>query len=240
MLTPPFSTPIAQQIWDKKYRFRTIEGEIIDKTVEDTWLRIAKNLASVENPEIQETTTKFFYSHLEDWKFIPAGRIIAGAGTKRDVTLFNCFVMGAIPDSMEGIYQGLKEAALTMKQGGGIGYDFSTLRPKNAPVKGVAAFSSGPLPFMDTWNTSCMAIESAGARRGAQMATMRCDHPDIMSFITAKREPGRLTNFNLSVLITDEFMDCLKNDKPWDLVFNGTVYETSNASELWNLILEST
>src|SRR5205814_7653086 len=141
-----------------------------------------------------------FYAAMEDFRFLPAGRVIAGAGAERDVTLFNCFVMGAIPDDMGGIFAHLREAALTMQQGGGIGYDFSTLRPKGSPVRGVGADASGPLSFMDVWDAMCRTIMSAGARRGAMMATMRCDHPDIEDFVAAKREPGRLRNFNLSVL----------------------------------------
>ena len=148
-----------------------------------------------------------FYEALQDFRFLPAGRILSGAGTDRNVTLFNCFVMGTIPDDMAGIFDALKEAALTMQQGGGIGYDFSTLRPKGAPVKGVGADASGPLSFMDVWDAMCRTIMSAGSRRGAMMAVMRCDHPDIEAFIEAKREPGKLRMFNLSVLVTDAFME---------------------------------
>ena len=153
-------------------------------------------------------------------------RIIAGAGTGRTVTLFNCFVMGTIPDDMGGIFDGLKEAALTMQQGGGIGYDFSTIRPRGAEVKGVAADASGPLSFMDVWDAMCRTIMSAGSRRGAMMATMRCDHPDVEAFIEAKKDPARLRMFNLSVLITDAFMDAVKADGAWELVFAGKVYKT--------------
>ena len=192
--------PISHQIWDKKYRFKTADGTPIDTTIEDTWRRIAGALAEVEaEPALLEDR---FYRALEDFKFLPAGRITAGAGTGRSVTLFNCFVMGTVPDDMGGIFDGLKEAALTMQQGGGIGYDFSTLRPKGAEVKGVAADASGPLTFMDVWDGMCRTIMSAGSRRGAMMATMRCDHPDIEDFIEAKKDPSRLRMFNLSVLIT--------------------------------------
>jgi ribonucleoside-diphosphate reductase alpha chain len=181
-----------------------------------------------------------FYDALSDFKFLPAGRITAGAGTERSVTLFNCFVMGTIPDSMGGIFDMLKEAALTMQQGGGIGYDFSTIRPKGAKVKGVAADASGPLSFMDVWDAMCRTIMSAGSRRGAMMATMRCDHPDIVDFITAKRDPARLRMFNVSVLVTDAFMAAVKADDPWDLVFEGEVYQTLRAVELWDQIMNST
>jgi ribonucleoside-diphosphate reductase alpha chain len=181
-----------------------------------------------------------FYAALEGFRFLPAGRITAGAGTGRAVTLFNCFVMGTIPDTMAGIFDSLKEAALTMQQGGGIGYDFSTIRPRGAEVKGVAADASGPLSFMDVWDAMCRTIMSAGSRRGAMMATMRCDHPDIEAFIEAKKDPARLRMFNLSVLVTDAFMAAVKADGPWELVFGGKVYRTVQARDLWNRIMRNT
>ena len=233
-----FAAPIAEQIWDMKYRFKQADGTPIDNTVEDSWHRIAGALASVESsPEAWEPK---FFDALSDFKFLPAGRITAGAGTERSVTLFNCFVMGTIPDSMGGIFDMLKEAALTMQQGGGIGYDFTTIRPKGAKVKGVAADASGPLSFMDVWDAMCRTIMSAGSRRGAMMATMRCDHPDILDFITAKRDPARLRMFNVSVLVTDAFMDAVKSDGSWDLVFEGEVFQTMKAIDLWDQIMSST
>ena len=233
-----FAAPIAEQIWDMKYRFKQADGAPIDITVEDTWRRIARDLARVEkDPAHWEER---FYQALEDFQYLPAGRITAGAGTARQVTLFNCFVMGTIPDSMSGIFEGLKEAALTMQQGGGIGYDFSTIRPKGADVKGVAADASGPLSFMDVWDAMCRTIMSAGSRRGAMMATMRCDHPDIEDFITAKSDAARLRMFNVSVLVTDPFMEAVKADASWDLVFDGKVYRTVQARDLWNKIMRAT
>ncbi len=233
-----FAAPIAEQIWDMKYRFKQADGTPIDQTVEDSWRRIARDLARVEkDPAHWEEK---FYEALEDFKYLPAGRITAGAGTARQVTLFNCFVMGTIPDSMGGIFDMLKEAALTMQQGGGIGYDFSTIRPRGADVKGVAADASGPLSFMDVWDAMCRTIMSAGSRRGAMMATMRCDHPDIEQFITAKSDPARLRMFNMSVLVTDPFMEAVKADGPWDLVFDGKVYHTVQARDLWNKIMQAT
>ena len=233
-----FTAPIAEQIWDMKYRFKQADGTPIDQTVEDSWRRIARSLAAVEErPEDWEDT---FYDALADFKYLPAGRITAGAGTARSVTLFNCFVMGTIPDSMGGIFEMLKEAALTMQQGGGIGYDFSTIRPKGADVKGVAADASGPLSFMDVWDAMCRTIMSAGSRRGAMMATMRCDHPDIEDFIGAKSDSARLRMFNLSVLVTDDFMEAVKADASWDLVFDGKVYRTVQAQDLWNRIMKAT
>lgn len=233
-----FAAPIAEQIWDMKYRFKDAEGTPIDVTVEDSWRRIARDLARAEaKPDVWEEK---FYAALEDFQYLPAGRITAGAGTARQVTLFNCFVMGTVPDSMGGIFDMLKEAALTMQQGGGIGYDFSTIRPRGADVKGVAADASGPLSFMDVWDAMCRTIMSAGSRRGAMMATMRCDHPDIESFITAKSDPARLRMFNMSVLVTDPFMDAVKADGPWDLTFGGKVYHTVQARDLWNKIMQAT
>ena len=233
-----FSAPIAEQIWDMKYRLKEQDGTPIDGTVEDTWRRIASALS--ENEADPARWEKRFYAALEDFKYLPAGRITAGAGTGRAVTMFNCFVMGTIPDSMAGIFQMLKEAALTMQQGGGIGYDFSTIRPRGAEVKGVAADASGPLSFMDVWDAMCRTIMSAGSRRGAMMATMRCDHPDIEGFIEAKKDPARLRMFNLSVLVTDPFMAAVKANGPWDLIFGGSVYKTLDARDLWNKIMRST
>ncbi|WP_428928353.1 adenosylcobalamin-dependent ribonucleoside-diphosphate reductase [Marinibacterium sp. SX1] len=233
-----FAAPIAEQIWDMKYRFKDADGSPIDQTVEDSWRRIARDLARVEqDPAHWEER---FYAALEDFKYLPAGRITAGAGTARAVTLFNCFVMGTIPDSMGGIFEMLREAALTMQQGGGIGYDFSTIRPRGANVTGVAADASGPLSFMDVWDAMCRTIMSAGSRRGAMMATMRCDHPDIEDFITAKSDSARLRMFNLSVLVTDPFLEAVKADGPWELVFDGKVYHTVQARDLWNRIMKAT
>ncbi len=229
---------ISHQIWDMKYRLKGPDGAPVDRTIDDTWRRVAKALAAVERePAVWEDR---FFDAMRDFRFMPAGRILAGAGADRNVTLFNCFVMGEIPDDMSGIFRQLQEAALTMQQGGGIGYDFSTLRPRGAPVRGVGADASGPLSFMDVWDSMCRTIMSAGHRRGAMMATMRCDHPDIEAFIEAKREPGRLRMFNLSVLVTDAFMAAVRQDDPWDLVFGGTVYRTVQARALWDTIVRST
>jgi ribonucleoside-diphosphate reductase alpha chain len=234
---------ISQQIWDMKYRLRSASGEVVDKTIEDTWRRVAAALAAPERDAAQ--WTERFYAALTDFKFLPAGRVVAGAGSARSVTLFNCFVMGAIPDDMGGIFAHLREAALTMQQGGGIGYDFSTLRPRGAPVKGVGADASGPLSFMDVWDAMCRTIMSAGYRRGAMMATLRCDHPDIEAFIEAKREPGRLRMFNLSVLVTDALMKAVEENAPWELSFGGpdgakTTWKVLPARELWDKIMRAT
>jgi ribonucleoside-diphosphate reductase alpha chain len=234
----PSVTPISQQIWDMKYRLKAADGSPIDKTIEDTWARVAQALAAAEaDPAAWRDT---FYGALTNFKFMPAGRIVAGAGAERNVTLFNCFVMGTVADDMAGIFDALKEAALTMQQGGGIGYDFSTLRPQGAPVRGVGADASGPLSFMDVWDAMCRTIMSAGHRRGAMMATLRCDHPDIERFIAAKQTPGRLRMFNLSVLATDAFMAAVKDDAAWDLTFDGATYKTLPARDLWDQIMRAT
>ena len=229
---------ISRQIWDAKYRLKTLDGTPVDHTIEDSWRRVARALAEPETDH--QHWEQRFAAALDDFRFLPAGRILAGAGTDRRVTLFNCFVMGDIEDDLGSIFEHLREAALTMQQGGGIGYDFSTLRPKGTPVKGVGADASGPLSFMDCWDSMCRTIMSAGARRGAMMATLRCDHPDIEAFIEAKHEPGRLRNFNLSVLITDRFMAAVEADAEWPLTFGGKTYRTISAKQLWDSITRAT
>src|SRR6267154_313268 len=229
--------PVSQRIWDMKYRFRDASGDA-DADLDATWWRVARALAAPErDPELWAGR---FHEALAGFKFLPAGRVIAGAGTGRSVTLFNCFVMGTIPDDMSGIFENLREAALTMQQGGGIGHDFSSLRPQGAPVKGVGADASGPLSFMDVWDSMCRTIMSAGHRRGAMMATLRCDHPDIEGFIEAKREAGRLRMFNLSVLVSDTFMTAVREDASWELSFGGTTYRVVSARELWDKIMRAT
>lgn len=173
-------------------------------------------------------------------RFLPAGRIQASVGSAKNTTAFNCFVSRTIPDSMDGIMTALGEAAQTMRLGGGDGFDFSTLRPKGAFIKSLGSFSSGPISFMGMWDAMCATIKSAGHRRGAMMATMRVDHPDIEEFITAKHKGGVLTNFNVSVLVTDKFMSAVENDENFDLVFEGQTYRTVKARMLWNKIMRST
>jgi ribonucleoside-diphosphate reductase alpha chain len=217
MTRDPFSADISRRIWDTKYRWREF-GEIRDATVEDSWRRVARALASVE-PAGRGEWERRFYSVLEGFRFLPGGRIQAGAGTGHKVTLFNCFVMGTIEDSLDSIFDALKEGALTMQQGGGVGYDFSTLRPSGAPAVSVGVTASGPVSFMHIWDAMCATILSTGARRGAMMATLRCDHPDIEAFIRVKHDPARLRHFNLSVLVSDAFMQAVRDDADWPLVF---------------------
>jgi len=217
MSTDPFEIEISRHIWNAKYRLR--EGETVrDAGIEDSWRRIARALASVEAGDKNQWERQF-YSALEGFRFLPGGRIQAGAGTGRRVTLFNCFVMGSVEDSMDGIFDALKEGALTMQQGGGVGYDFSTLRPQGTSARGVGAVASGPVSFMQIWDAMCATLLSTGARRGAMMATLRCDHPDIEQFIDAKRDPHQLRHFNVSVLVSDEFIEAVRGDTDWRLVF---------------------
>jgi len=231
---------ISRQIWDMKYRLKAANGTPIDAEPEDTLARVALAAAQAEAPETRGHWAVEFASALAGHRFLPAGRILAGAGTERSVTLFNCFVMGAIPDSMDGIFSHLREAALTLQQGGGIGYDFSTLRPRGAEVRGVGADASGPVSFMEVWDAMCRTIMSAGSRRGAMMATLACDHPDIEAFIDAKRTSGRLTMFNLSVLVSDVFMAAVKADAEWPLQFRGQVYRSVRARALWERVMRAT
>jgi ribonucleoside-diphosphate reductase alpha chain len=231
---------ISRQIWDLKYRLKAPDGTPIDRTIEDTWARVAAAVAEAEPKKARAQWTERFAGAMADAVFLPAGRILAGAGSKRGVTLFNCFVLGRIADDLGSIFENVKEAALTMQQGGGIGHDFSTLRPKGARVNSIGADASGPVSFMDVWDAMCRTIMSAGARRGAMMATLRCDHPDIEAFIDAKADPRRLRNFNLSVLVTDAFISAVRAGDPWDLVFDGRIYRTVPARAVWERLMRAT
>ncbi|MGO8780295.1 MAG: adenosylcobalamin-dependent ribonucleoside-diphosphate reductase [Rhodomicrobium sp.] len=230
--------PVSRQIWEAKYRFEPPGGQA-ERSVEETLARVAAAAASAEPRASRKAWERRFLDAMTGFAFIPAGRILAGAGTARGVTLFNCFVMGEIGDDMGSIFANVREAALTLQQGGGIGHDFSTLRPRGAPVRGVGADASGPVSFMDVWDAMCKTIMSAGSRRGAMMGTLRCDHPDIEAFIEAKADPARLRNFNLSVLVTGAFLDAVKADAPWPLVFGGEVFRTLSARGLWHKIMRS-
>jgi ribonucleoside-diphosphate reductase alpha chain len=236
---------VAIDIWDAKYRLKASQGALptqaADMSWQDTVDRVASAAASVEKRAAQKKLWRGrFTDIIGDFSFLPAGRILAGAGSGRRVTLFNCFVMGRIDDDLSAIFEQVREAALTMQQGGGIGHDFSTLRPRGAHVKSIGADASGPVTFMDVWDAMCRTIMSAGARRGAMMATLRCDHPDIEEFIDAKRDPARLRNFNLSVLVTDDFMTAVEQDAAWPLVFGGETYKTLPARALWDRIMRAT
>ncbi len=234
--------PIAEEIWNLKYRLRDEDGAPLDSSLDDTFARVAAAAASAEpgGKRVRKRWAKKFHAAMSDLGFLPGGRILAGAGSTRHVTLFNCFVMGQVEDDLSGIFDSVRKAALTMQMGGGIGVDFSTLRPRGARVQGVGADASGPVSFMDVWDSMCRTIMSAGARRGAMMATLRADHPDIEDFIDAKGTAGRLTNFNLSVLVPDALMQAVASDGEWDLVFDDTVYRTVRARDLWGRIMSAT
>lgn len=208
-------------IWDTKYRLKAKDGKIIDQRLDDTYLRVANALAAVEAPEKQDYWAERFIWALRKGA-IPAGRIISNAGAsehKPATSTINCTVSGTINDSMAEILDKVKEAGMTLKAGCGIGYEFSTLRPRGAYVSGAGAYTSGPLSFMDIYDKMCFTVSSAGGRRGAQMGTFDVGHPDTLEFVRAKREAGRLRQFNLSLLITDEFMRAVKDDQPWHLAF---------------------
>jgi ribonucleoside-diphosphate reductase alpha chain len=255
-----FANEISRYVWQAKYRF--VDRGAGERSIADSWHRIARALAAVEAKDAALWQERFFDA-LRDFKFLPGGRIQAGAGTERHVTLFNCFVMGPVEDSIPGIFRALEEGAVTMQQGGGIGVDFSTLRPRGARTKAGGGIASGPVSFMQVWDAMCGTILSTGARRGAMMATLRCDHPDIEEFVTAKQRTGQLRRFNLSVQVTDAFMAAVRADDEWPLVFPAATFEgdgetvlrewpgadgplpcrvvkRARARQLWDLILRST
>lgn len=210
--------PISHYVWDTKYRYR-LNDTIIDKNITDSWQRVANAISLAEKKSNQGRWQKAFFEILEDFRFLPGGRILAGAGTQHEVTLFNCFVMNIKEDSLQGIFDALGEGALTLQQGGGVGYDFSVLRPHGDLVKKTGVNASGPVSFMRIWDSMCGVMLSTGARRGAMMGVLRCDHPDIEEFIAAKHDPHELRHFNVSVMISDAFMQAVKHDELWPLIF---------------------
>ncbi len=209
---------VARLIWEAKYRARDAAGRL-EASPEESLRRVAAALAGAEAPGVRDAWCERYISLLQDRRFLPGGRILAGAGTGRRVTLFNCFVMGEIADSLDGIFDALKEGAQTLQQGGGVGYDFSTLRPAGMPARSSGTIASGPVSFMRLWDTMSATLLATGTRRGAMMATLRCDHPDIERFVEAKRNPSALTHFNLSVLVSDAFMQAVEQGADWPLVF---------------------
>lgn len=255
-----FGYPFSMEIWAKKY---SNNGK--DESIYHTLRRVAAAIARVEPMQSEQAYwEQTFFNYMSEGIFMPAGRILAGAGTQNTVTLVNCFVNQTVPDSMEGIMESLSMAAFTMQQGGGVGTDFSTIRPEGSYLKRTGSEASGPMPFMDLWDAMCRTIMSAGSRRGAMMGTMFCTHPDLLKFITAKQTAGVLKNFNISVLVTDEFMRAVKNDADWDLHFHlpradgkhvavyedgadddltlkkRYVYSRHKARDIWDLIMRST
>jgi ribonucleoside-diphosphate reductase alpha chain len=228
------ATSIARLIWAQRYR----HGGSAEPDINATWRRVARALAQAE-PAGRDGWAERFLEILEDFRFLPGGRILAGAGTPHRVTLLNCFVMGTIEDSIPGIFRALEEGAVTMQQGGGVGYDFSPLRPRGMPARTAGSIASGPVSFMHVWDAMCATIQSTGARRGAMMATLRCDHPDIELFLAAKQQPGVLTHFNLSVQITDDFMQAVAAGAPWALPFPGAPPRAISARALWDKLLHA-
>lgn len=239
MSTTETAYDLVTDIWHRKYRYTGCGAQPADQNIAGTMKRVAQACAAKESKKAHYA--KKFESILATMEFLPGGRIIANAGTSRDeVTMFNCYVMNKIKDSIEGIFDTVKESAMTQKQGGGVGFDFSTIRPKGSHIRGCDAAASGPISFMQVLDSTCRTIMSAGQRRGAQMGILRCDHPDIEEFISAKRENARLQMFNLSVAITEDFIKAVKADADWELKFGGQSYKTIRARDLWDSIMKST
>lgn len=240
-----FDNELSTLVWQRKYRCKPDAATTAERTIHDTWRRVATAVASVERDS--ETWRRRFLNLCRGFRFLPAGRILASAGSGFDATLFNCFVMGRIDDSVLGIFERLRESARTMQLGGGIGCDFSTLRPLGSIARSSGRTASGPVSFMHLWDAMCATILARGNRRGAMMGTLRCDHPDILEFIDAKRTPGALTNFNLSVQITEPFMAALDGHGVVSLVFpaepdayaNRRVYDSLAATELWRRLIDA-
>lgn len=212
-----FTQPIAEHVWNAKYRLFE-HGISNEPGIRQTWSRVALALSRPESHHRDEWCERF-EAALTHFRFLPGGRILAGAGAERRCTLVNCFVMGVIHDSIDAIFSALSESMVTLQEGGGIGCDFSTLRPAGMPAAESGNIASGPVSFMHVWNHACATLVSTNIRRGKMMATLRCDHPDIQGFVEAKREARALQHFNLSVLVSDDFMQAVKEDAPWPLVF---------------------
>ncbi|CAN5253993.1 hypothetical protein BH10PSE19_BH10PSE19_21170 [soil metagenome] len=234
----PFIEPISEFIWDTKYRYR-LHNNVIDNDIENTWWRVANGIAQAEKYPLRKLWAQNFLDILHDFRFLPGGRILAGTNTQYQVTLFNCYVMGKIKDSIPGIFTALQQGALTLQQGGGVGYDFSTLRPHGSNTDNNGGIASGPVSFMRIWDAMCATMQSTGARRGAMMAVLRCDHPDIEEFIAAKADAKELRHFNVSVAVTDAFMRAVHDDTDWPLVFKQQVSKYIRARKLWEQMMQS-
>lgn len=217
MQTTHLTEAISDHVWRTRYCWIE-EGRVPEPSIDATFDRVALAVSSAETHHRDDWRERF-RAILSDFRFLPGGRILAGAGTTQQTTLFNCFVMGRLDDSINGIFNALREAVVTLQAGGGVGVDFSTLRPMGAPARASAGVASGPVSFMNVWEAANSVLESNNVRRGAMMATLRCDHPDIEAFIEAKLAAGVLPHFNLSVAVTDDFMHAVETDSPWPLVF---------------------
>jgi ribonucleoside-diphosphate reductase alpha chain len=229
---------LAHAVWSSRYRYLHA-GKYVDADLDATFARVADAVAAVDHDA--SAWSARYRSVLDGFRFLPGGRVLAGAGTDRQVTLFNCFVSGPPDDSIGGILDSLKETAVTMQQGGGVGIDFSNLRPLGDVARRTGAIASGPVSFMRIWDSLCETMLATSSRRGAMIGTLRCDHPDIAEFVELKREQHTLQNFNLSVLVTDEFMDAVVNDRPWALRHpeDGPIYAEIRAWDLWKRIIDS-
>ncbi|HXV41210.1 MAG TPA: adenosylcobalamin-dependent ribonucleoside-diphosphate reductase [Steroidobacteraceae bacterium] len=239
-MTGPDWPEVSRFVWEARYRDAGASPP--ESRIEQCWRRVARAVAAAEQDP--ETRAREYLGILDGFRFLPAGRILAGAGTSRHVTLFSCFVMGTIEDSIEGIFDALKEGALTMQRGGGIGYDFSPLRPRGSRARMTGMTASGPVSFLELWDAMCSTMLCTGARRGAMMGTLAVTHPDILEFIDAKRDPGVLRNFNLSVLVTDAFLEAVAQDAHWKLVFPAppapaAIERTVAAREVWKRLCAS-
>ncbi len=236
-----FDNELSTLVWQRKYQYTVTASGGHETSVRETWRRVARAVASVEGERRADAQERFLES-LEGFRFLPAGRILASAGTNYDATLFNCFVMGPIDDSIASIFERLRESALTMQRGGGIGCDFSRLRPAGTASATSGRTASGPVSFMRLWDSMCSTLLSTGNRRGAMMGVLRCDHPDIAEFVEAKKQSGALTNFNLSVLVTDDFMRAVSAGEQWELVFPAeapTVRSRVPAAALWQRMVDA-
>lgn len=227
----PFQLDIARHVWETRYR---APGEA---DIAASWRRVAHAVAAVERDA--DAWADRFFGVLDGFRFLPGGRILAGAGTDKRVTLLNCFVMGTLTDDLGAIFDALKEGALTMQHGGGVGYDFSPLRPAGSVAHASGTLASGPVSFMRVWDAMCATLLSTGARRGAMMATLACDHPDIETFIDAKRDPAELRHFNCSVRVSDAFLRAVDADADWPLVFAGQTQRTVRARALWTRLMRA-
>src|SRR5512133_1444371 len=217
MFKSSFDTAISEHVWRTRYLWAEPDS-VPAPAIEHTWERTALAVSGAE-PHHQNDWRERFLAMLSDWRFLPGGRTLAGAGTSRRVTLFNCLALGPIEDSVQGIFNALRESMLCVQAGAAIGLDFSTLRPALEPARASGAVASGPVSFMGVWQAANAVLASNNRRRSAMLATLRCDHPDIEAFIDAKLEPGALSHFKLSVLLSDDFMQALQDDGPWPLVF---------------------
>jgi ribonucleoside-diphosphate reductase alpha chain len=234
-----FPDELSRWVWEQRYQWRG-PGAAGDTDVAGTQARVAGAIAAAE-PAGRAGWEARFRALLDDWRFLPGGRILAGAGTGRTVTLLNCFVMGVMEDSLHGIFRALEESAVTLQHGGGIGCDFSTLRPCGTSAQSAGTIASGPVSFMHVWNSMCATVLASGSRRGAMMATLRVDHPDVLEFIDAKRDPLALRYFNLSVQVTDRFLAAVRGDESWPLAHPPGSPATTvlPARAIWNRLLDA-